>query len=275
MPSRQANPLVAEVQIRAILGEHYLTDSLNLNSVTAAEVDFMLDFIRNLGLSGPELDGLVADAEQLASDAAPSGSLLISRSADIAARTSQTLNQVDEEASTPDAAAAQVSDAVNEVRVHVPRTGRAWRRAGMTWRRARPETVFSQWLKASALGDKAKRDALNETMKRTREMTNPRTVQIMSHAFELLVRSAFPLDVDVRDIAVWVAKVRERYNIAETHMMFEALVRAALGEDLPIDDFPAYPTMMCRAIGFYALAQAMGLTKRDLDGILSEAEDRS
>lgn len=261
LPGQTVDLRRAEAQIRVFLGEEYLVSELRPDYLAESHGDFMLELIRDLGLSDAGLDALIAEAERLAMrmhEAVPS---------DISGIVGSPPVPSDESAvgSNPSRAGSQSTVAARAPRrLSVPRRRR--------WRSRRPTTTVALWLRAFALDDKTTRNKLGEVLKESDAWYNPVSADILEAAFATTAKLAFRSDEDVRVVADWVRRVREQYRMPQSHMIFEGATRSALGEALQPYDAAPSAVMTCQIIGFVCLAQALQLSAEDLDVLLLEAE---
>lgn len=257
-PGESVDLHAAEVQIRIALGELYLANEVDIGALTEVDADFLLELIRDLRLSESELDALIAQAEQLAQNATAAGLVLL-----MAYRLNTVLPV--SSASNPKATVRSRSKRSGSVKRGIIRLiGR--RPSG------KPTTTVALWLRASALDDKPARNALKAEMKAADVWSNAHTYRLTESALAEVARLAFREDEDIRVIANWVYRVRRQLNVPQGHMIFESVVRRALGEEQSLGKASLNDIGLCQVVAFVMLTRALGIKASQLDAILASAE---
>lgn len=90
--------------------------------------------------------------------------------------------------------------------------------------------------------------------------------------FEVAVRRYFPRDVDLRIISAFVQEMRKAFGPAVPVLETEAMIRAALGEDLPTDDIGLQPEIEAKTLTLAGLADRWDRDESVVNSVLVEAE---
>jgi hypothetical protein len=99
-----------------------------------------------------------------------------------------------------------------------------------------------------------------------------RSNEIIRAVFGLAVRSHFDPDTERPVLAAFVADMRAMVGPLTPVREAEALIREALGEDVPTNDIDLIPERIAKTLVFAALVRAWGLDEERVNGLLVEAE---
>jgi hypothetical protein len=115
----------------------------------------------------------------------------------------------------------------------------------------------------------------DEAVRLEREVAHDRSRrsnEIIRAVFELAVRSHFDAGTAPPILASFVDGLRATYGPQVPVRETEALIREALGEDLPTGGIDLVPELTAKALVFAALASDWDLDEARVNGLLAEAE---
>jgi hypothetical protein len=126
---------------------------------------------------------------------------------------------------------------------------------------------MGQWIRANVKGDEAAWKRLGD------DPDAEAAFAVLTAAFELAVRRRFTPGQDVRDISRFVGGMKDRFALDMVrHIDAEALIRAALGEDVSTDGIEMVAESHARQFTIVEVVEQLNLSDRDLDALLAEAE---
>jgi hypothetical protein len=131
-------------------------------------------------------------------------------------------------------------------------------------RHRRPQSAAADYLRATAINRPAGWDVTPDRAART----------LFARAFALAVRRRFRAESPVADIARTVTEACRRHAaLALCPLETEMLVRAALGEPVPIQDIAPDRVVATHVVIFTTLVEALALTDDERDDLIAAAED--
>jgi hypothetical protein len=138
-----------------------------------------------------------------------------------------------------------------------------------------PATIVGQYLRAGALLQAAA--VRNPLRERLRETGWHDADSVAGAAFEIAVRHAYGPGARAVDIPEMVNKMREFFGPDGVNRVpqaeGEALIRAALGEDVSTDDIPLGVSFMVHSLIFVDLALDLHYSEAEIDAIILRAEE--
>jgi len=134
---------------------------------------------------------------------------------------------------------------------------------------AEPETLMAQHLRASMMRWDDERQRLYAELKRTGSVD---ANSVTTAAFEVGVRRRFRPGVDLREISSFIADIRAAFGDNVPVMETEALIRHALGEDVPVDDLLIQMEIGAKVLTLVAIKDVLSLDEAGVNAILVEAE---
>jgi len=130
----------------------------------------------------------------------------------------------------------------------------------------RPVSVAAAYLRATAVNDRAARDARPDYRSRV----------FFYCAFEMAVRRRFHPGSPIAEIARSVVNAGRRHApVVVPVLEAEMLVRDALGEAVPIEEIPLETIVTTHVLVFASLVEELVLTDDELDALLAAAEERA
>lgn len=133
--------------------------------------------------------------------------------------------------------------------------------------RRRPTSYQGQWLRAAIKGDDT------ATSLAADEPDPDAADAVLTATFELAVVRHFKPGHDVRVIGEFVRDLRERYSADVFRQIdAEALIRAALGEDVSTDGIDIRPEFHAKLLTIVEVVERHGLPEREVYAMLVEAE---
>lgn len=142
-------------------------------------------------------------------------------------------------------------------------------------RSKRPATIVGQYLRAGALRQPAGvRDPLRE---RLRETGWHDADSVARAAFEIAVRDAYGPGNRPLDIPQMVSGMREFFGPDGVNRVpqaeGEALIRAALGEDVSTENIPVGISFLVHGLVFVGLVLDLRYSEAEIDSTIVEAEE--
>lgn len=132
-----------------------------------------------------------------------------------------------------------------------------------------PATLTGQALRASVLRWKDERQRLLAEVRRHGSIDVNELIRVV---FEVTVRRLFQPGADLREISEIVARMRDGYGESVPILETEALIRKALGEDIPVSDIDLRTELLAKNLTFMAFADLKGRNEIEVNAVIVEAE---
>ncbi|SCF22497.1 hypothetical protein GA0070618_4202 [Micromonospora echinospora] len=132
-----------------------------------------------------------------------------------------------------------------------------------------PQTLMGQFLRAVMLRWDEQTQLHVEVKKHGSKDGN----ELTRAAFEVAVRRYFPPDTDLRVISGLVHEMRQVFGELVPVLETEMLIRAALGEEVPIDDITLVPELTAKTFTLMGLTDKWSRDVSTVNSVLAEAEE--
>jgi len=113
------------------------------------------------------------------------------------------------------------------------------------------------------------RERLHAEVKRTGSVDSNAVTRA---AFQVAVHRLFSPDADLQEITKFVTDVHQAFGDDVPVLETEALIRQALGEDVPTSDIDPWSEMKGKTATLLGAADFLSWTQQDVDEVLAEAE---
>ena len=132
-----------------------------------------------------------------------------------------------------------------------------------------PVTLMGLFMRATMLRWEDDRQRLSAEVKRTGSVDGNSVIRA---AFEVAVRRRFRPGADLREISSFVNEMRKAFGEKTPVLETEAMIRHALGEDVPVDDIGEWLEIGGKVPTLMGVKDVLALDESGVNAILVEAE---